>query len=55
MLVSSDGRFQKVKAGTIALGNLTPLSSASAYGSTELVKTLLDAGAHVNVRLTCGG
>lgn len=46
--VSGDGSFQKVKAGSIALGNWTPLLLA-ALGSTELVTTLLDAGANVNV------
>jgi ankyrin repeat protein len=48
--VSSDGSFQKVKAGTIGLGNFTPLFMATPRGSVELVKTLLDAGARVNVR-----
>ncbi|HKY21851.1 MAG TPA: ankyrin repeat domain-containing protein [Vicinamibacterales bacterium] len=45
---SGDGSFQKVKAGTIALGHWTPLNSAAAYGSAELVKALLDAGAQVD-------
>ena len=40
--------FAKVKAGTIALGNFTPLTAAS-LGSPELIKILLDAGADVNV------
>ena len=48
--VSSDGSFQKVKAGTIAQGNFTPLMNAAPFGSTELVTTLLDAGAKVNVQ-----
>jgi ankyrin repeat protein len=48
--VTSDGSFQKVKAGTIALGNFTPLLMAAPSGSTMLVKTLLDAGARVNVQ-----
>ena len=47
--VSGDGSFQKVKAGSIALGNWTPLLLAAPLGSIELVKTLLDAGAKVNV------
>jgi ankyrin repeat protein len=48
--VSGDGSFQKVKAGTIALGTWTPLLSAAAFGPTGLVKMLLDAGARVNVQ-----
>jgi ankyrin repeat protein len=48
--VSADGSFQKVKAGTIALGNWTPLLAASASGSPALVAALLDAGADVNAR-----
>ena len=40
---------QKVKAGTIALGNFTALHMAATSGSTEFVKVLLDAGANVNV------
>lgn len=47
--VSGDGSFQKVKAGSIALGNFTPLLLSVAMGSPELVKALLDAGANVNV------
>jgi len=46
--VSGDGSFQKVKAGTIALGNWTPLLAAAAYGSPDLVAALLEAGANVN-------
>jgi ankyrin repeat protein len=49
-VTSGDGSFQKVKAGTIALGNFTPLLDAAAFGSPELVTMLLDAGANVNVR-----
>ena len=48
--VSSDGSFQKVKAGTIALGNWTPLLLASVYGPTPVVAALLDAGADANVK-----
>jgi len=48
--VSSDGSFQKVKAGTITLGSFTPLFMATPRGSAELVNLLLDAGARVNVR-----
>ena len=40
--------FNKVKTGTIALGNFTPVTAAS-LGSPELIKILLDAGADVNV------
>jgi ankyrin repeat protein len=40
--------FNKVKAGTVGLGNFTPLTAAS-LGSPELIKVLLDAGADVNV------
>jgi ankyrin repeat protein len=42
--------FQKVKAGTIALGSFTPLLIASVSGSSEFVEALLDAGAGVNVQ-----
>jgi ankyrin repeat protein len=45
----SDGSFQKVKNGPIALGHFTPLSSAAAFASPELIRMLLDAGARVNV------
>jgi ankyrin repeat protein len=48
--VSGDGSFQKVKAGTIALGNFTALLSAAASGSLEMVTVLLDAGADVNAK-----
>jgi len=48
--VSAPPGFNKVKAGTIALGNFTPLMMAAPGGSAELIKTLLDAGAKVNVR-----
>jgi len=46
---SGDGSFQKVKAGVIALGLWTPLTAAVSLASPELVKTLIDAGAGVNV------
>ena len=46
---SGDGSFQKVKAGSIALGNWTPLTAAVSMATPELVKALLDAGADVNV------
>jgi ankyrin repeat protein len=48
--VSGDGSFQKVKAGTIALGNWTPLLAAATLGSPEMIRTLLDAGAGVNAK-----
>jgi ankyrin repeat protein len=48
--VSSDGAFQKVKAGTIALGNWTPLLLASPYAPPSVLKALLDAGADANVK-----
>jgi len=48
--VSGDGSFQKVKAGTIALGNFTPLLAAASFGSREVVSLLLDAGADVNAK-----
>ncbi len=46
---SGDGSYQKVKAGTIALGSFTPLTAAAAFGAPDLIKTLLDAGAKVDV------
>ena len=48
--VSGDGSFQKVKAGTIALGNWTPLLASASSGSPEMIAVLLDAGADVNAR-----
>ncbi len=48
--VSGDGSFQKVKAGTIALGKWTPLIAAATSGSPELIDTLLRAGADPNAR-----
>ena len=48
--VSGDGSFQKVKAGTIALGNWTPLLAAASFGSPEMIALLLDAGADVNAK-----
>lgn len=48
--VSGDGSYQKVKAGTIALGNFTPLLLAASFGPAEVVNALLGAGASVNVR-----
>jgi ankyrin repeat protein len=48
--VSGDGSFQKVKAGTIALGHWTPLIAAASFGSPEMVNTLLAAGANVNAK-----
>ena len=39
-----------MKAGPIALGKYTALLLASPYGSPELIKTLLDAGADVNAK-----
>ena len=40
----------EVKNGPIKLGKFTPLNLATTYGPPELVKTLLDAGADVNVK-----
>ena len=48
--VSGDGSFQKVKAGTIALGNFTALLAAAALASPEMMTVLLDAGADVNAK-----
>ena len=45
---SGDGSFQKVKAGSIALGNWTPLSASAVFGPHDLVQALVDAGARVN-------
>ena len=46
---SGDGSFQKVKAGSIALGHWTPLTAAVSLATPDLIATLLDAGAPVNV------
>ena len=46
---SGDGSFQKVKAGSIALGYFTPLTAAAPLGSRDLIAALLDAGAKINV------
>ncbi len=40
----------QVKNGAIALKQLTPLLMSAAFGSTDLVETLLDAGAQVNAK-----
>jgi ankyrin repeat protein len=40
----------RVKNGVLALGSFTPLLLAAPGGSTELVKTLIDAGADVNAK-----
>ena len=48
--VSGDGSFNKVKAGTIALGNFTALLMAAPHASPDVIKALLDAGAKVNVQ-----
>ena len=48
--VSGNGGFQKVKAGTIALGNWTALLASAAHASPEMIRVLLDAGADVNAR-----
>jgi ankyrin repeat protein len=40
----------RAKNGTLALGSFTPLLLAAPAGSTELVKTLVDAGADVNAK-----
>ena len=40
----------KVKFGDIQLIGLTPLMVAAPYGSPQLIKTLLDAGAKVNAK-----
>jgi ankyrin repeat protein len=45
---SGDGSFQKVKAGSIALGHWTALTASVAMATPELLKTLLDAGAGIN-------
>jgi ankyrin repeat protein len=46
---SGDGSFQKVKVGSIALGHWTPLTASVSLATPELVRTLLDAGAKVDV------
>jgi ankyrin repeat protein len=53
--VSAMGEIQshgvtRVKNGVIALGHFTPLLLAAPGGPTDLVATLLDAGADVNVK-----
>jgi ankyrin repeat protein len=46
---SGDGSFQKVKAGSIALGHWTALTASVSMATPELVKMLLDAGVGINV------
>ncbi len=46
---SSNAAF-KVPKGIIALSRLSPLMMAVPYGAPEMVRTLLDAGANVNVK-----
>lgn len=40
----------KVKKGPVALNHLTPLMFAAPFGTPDLVRTLIDAGANVNAR-----
>src|SRR5215469_11775931 len=40
----------KIQTGTVEFGGWTPLLIAAPFGPPELVKTLLDAGAKVNVQ-----
>jgi ankyrin repeat protein len=40
----------KVRKGPIALNHLTALMNAAPYGTPELLKTLIDAGAQVNAK-----
>jgi len=40
----------KVRKGPIALSHLTPLMYAAPYGTPELLRTLIDAGAQVNTK-----
>lgn len=40
----------EVRKGPLALNHLTPLMDAAPYGTPELLRTLLDAGAQVNAK-----
>jgi ankyrin repeat protein len=46
---ATNGSLQ-VRKGPIGLNHLTPLMYAAPYGTPELVKTLIDAGAKVNAQ-----
>jgi hypothetical protein len=43
--------FQRqMRNGPTAIGNMMPLMWAAAFGSPEMIRVLLDAGAHVNAK-----
>lgn len=42
--------FGTVRHGPLALGHLTPLMFAAPYGSPEVIRALIDAGAKVNAK-----
>jgi ankyrin repeat protein len=48
--VSKTENLPRIQTGVVQFGGWTPLLMAVPYGPTEIVKTLMDAGAKVNVQ-----
>src|SRR5262249_29178136 len=48
--VSKTQDLSKIQIGTVEFGGWTPLLMVVPFGSPEIVKTLIDAGAKVNVQ-----